>query len=170
MKTVTQLYVSPAPTTTIKRPVKELQGFNKTYLQPGEERTVTVAIDQQHATSYWDEIKKAWVSDAGTYGLHVGQSSQQLELHGASRVRTATTQAGSLQDMSSRDMTLVYGPDGRLLQQATLSGGSAMQLAGPPGQRGRRLSAESINFTLGDDGTTVTSLTGWTISQRCAAT
>jgi LPS export ABC transporter protein LptC len=84
---------------------------------------------------------------------------EHLELHGASRVRTATTAAGSLQEMSSRDMSLVYGPDGRLLRQATLSGGSAMQLAGPPGQRGRRLSAESINFTLADDGATVTSLT-----------
>lgn len=81
-----------------------------------------------------------------------------LELRGASRVTTTTTQPGGLEAMAARDINLAYAEDGRSLKQATLAGDGSLQLAGPAGQRGRRLSANWIDMVMAPDGTTVTTL------------
>lgn len=49
--TVVQLYISPAPTNTLSRPVKELKGFSKILLAPSEEKQVSIALDRL-ATSF----------------------------------------------------------------------------------------------------------------------
>jgi len=74
-----------------------------------------------------------------------------IELRGDSRV-TGGTGMGALQSMSSRDMNLDYRDDGRSLQQATLAGQSAIQLAGPGGTSGQRLSGEFLDIDLAPDG------------------
>ena len=74
-----------------------------------------------------------------------------IELRGDSRV-TGGTGMGALQSMSSRDMNLDYRDDGRSLQQATLAGQSAIQLAGPGGTGGHRLSGEFLDIDLAPDG------------------
>ena len=74
-----------------------------------------------------------------------------IELRGDSRV-TGGTGMGVLQSMSSRDMNLDYRDDGRSLQQATLAGQSAIQLAGPGGAGGQRLSGEFLDIDLAPDG------------------
>ncbi|CAK7210469.1 hypothetical protein SBRCBS47491_000794 [Sporothrix bragantina] len=70
---VLQVYVSPPPTTVIRRPVRELKAFHKvSLLQPGESRAVTLPpISLALATSYWDENRDAWLSEAGAYTVHV---------------------------------------------------------------------------------------------------
>lgn len=73
-----------------------------------------------------------------------------IELRGDSRV--SGTGMGALQSMAARDMNLDYGDDGRTLQQATLAGQSAIQLAGKGGVAGQRLSGEFIDITLAPDG------------------
>jgi lipopolysaccharide export system protein LptA len=83
---------------------------------------------------------------------------EQLELHGNSKVQAAAPQPGGLEAMSAGDMNLTYAPDGRSLRRATLTGEAVTQIAGPTGQRGRRLSAESTDFELAPDGATLTSL------------
>ena len=62
-----QVYVSPPPTSRIMRPTRELKGFKKVKLEPGEKREVTVSIPLSLATSYWDENRSAWLSEAGEY-------------------------------------------------------------------------------------------------------
>ncbi|EWC46559.1 hypothetical protein DRE_04282 [Drechslerella stenobrocha 248] len=73
---VVQVYVerTTATSRTIKRPVKELKGFNKVHLQPGETKTVTVtATDTDLAV--WGEVNGKWVVEAGEYKVLVGTSS-----------------------------------------------------------------------------------------------
>ncbi|PNH44390.1 hypothetical protein VD0004_g3302 [Verticillium dahliae] len=69
---VVQLYVSPAKETAVSRPGKELKAFDKSMLQPGESRTVELAVDLKVACSYWDENEVAWRMEPGTYGVLVG--------------------------------------------------------------------------------------------------
>ena len=70
---VLQLYVS-APNSPTQRPVKELHGFEKVYLQPGEEKDIQIKIDE-YATSFWDESEGKWCSEKGEYRVIVGSSS-----------------------------------------------------------------------------------------------
>ncbi|RDW93780.1 beta-glucosidase H [Aspergillus mulundensis] len=73
---VLQLYVA-APNSPTSRPAKELQGFAKVFLQPGEEKTVEIRIDK-YATSFWDEIEETWKSEAGVYEVLIGSSSEEI--------------------------------------------------------------------------------------------
>jgi beta-glucosidase len=62
---ILQLYIS-APNSPTQRPVKELYGFEKVSLQPGEEKEVEIGIDK-YATSFWDESEGKWCSEMGDY-------------------------------------------------------------------------------------------------------
>ncbi|KAL3492245.1 hypothetical protein BJX62DRAFT_224726 [Aspergillus germanicus] len=73
---VLQLYVA-APNSPTARPQKELQGFEKVFLQAGEERIVDIKLDK-YATSFWDEIEEMWKSEAGVYEVLVGTSSDDI--------------------------------------------------------------------------------------------
>ena len=73
---VLQLYIS-APCSPTPRPIKELHGFEKVFLHPGEEAEVHITVDK-YATSFWDEIESMWKSEPGTYEVLVGTSSQQI--------------------------------------------------------------------------------------------
>jgi beta-glucosidase len=73
---VLQLYIS-APESPTLRPAKELHGFEKVFLEAGEEKEVHIPIDQ-YATSFWDEIESMWKSEKGTYDVMVGLSSQEI--------------------------------------------------------------------------------------------
>lgn len=72
---VVQLYVSPASTTSVWRPQKELKGFKKIFLQPGESKEVQIEVDLKAACSYWDEQEGAWSLESGDYGVLVGSLS-----------------------------------------------------------------------------------------------
>ena len=74
---ILQLYVS-APNSPTQRPVKELHGFEKAYLQAYEEREVRIKIDE-YATSFWDESEGKWCSEKGEYKVIVGRSSVDAE-------------------------------------------------------------------------------------------
>nr|ATQ35958.1 beta-glucosidase [Talaromyces piceae] len=66
---VVQLWVQPPVTTGIKRPVRELKGFAKVYLEPGETKEVKIAVEKKLATSFWDEIRQSWASVEGEYSV-----------------------------------------------------------------------------------------------------
>lgn len=72
---VVQVYVSAPKSKNVGRPVKELKGFAKVYLEAGEKKQVDVQLELPSATSYWDEIEDQWCSEAGTYKIMVGDSS-----------------------------------------------------------------------------------------------
>lgn len=61
------------------RPEKELKGFAKVFLQPGEERRVQVALDDR-AFQYYHTGKNAWVEEGGAYQISVGASCRDIRL------------------------------------------------------------------------------------------
>ncbi|KAL4737499.1 glycoside hydrolase superfamily [Aspergillus similis] len=65
-----QLWVVPPPT-EVNRPVRELKGFTKVHLEPGESKDVEIVVEKKLATSWWDEKREAWVSEKGVYGVQV---------------------------------------------------------------------------------------------------
>jgi beta-glucosidase len=76
---VAQLYVSD-PSTKVVRPERELKGFEKVRLAPGETRHITLNLDAR-AFSYWDEAAHKWAIDPGKFIIRVGDSSENTPLH-----------------------------------------------------------------------------------------
>jgi beta-glucosidase len=77
---VAQVYVGDSQSRT-PRPPKELKGFAKTGLQPGETRHIALTLDDR-AFSYYDVATKQWRIDPGDFDILVGSSSDRIELHG----------------------------------------------------------------------------------------
>lgn len=75
---VVQLYVSD-PKSGEPRPVKELKGFDKVHLKPGETKTVTLALTRDDFM-YFSGKKRKWVFEKGDYIIRVGASSQDIRL------------------------------------------------------------------------------------------
>ncbi len=74
---VVQLYIRD-PKSSLPRPVKELKGFEKVTLQPGETKTVTFTIDKT-ALSFFDAGKHEWVAEPGDFEAIVGASSADIK-------------------------------------------------------------------------------------------
>ena len=62
---------------TAGEPPKQLKGFEKLLLRPGEERTVLVRLDAR-SFQYWNEKTDRWTRDGGTYRIMVGHSSRDI--------------------------------------------------------------------------------------------
>ncbi len=77
-KEVVQLYVSEMHP-TVDRPVRELKGFKKVALNPGEKKTVSFVIDES-AFSFWNAAKRKWTANSGKYEISIGSSSRDLRL------------------------------------------------------------------------------------------
>jgi beta-glucosidase len=75
---VAQLYVSD-PSAKAERPERELKGFAKVQLTPGETKHVTINLDAR-AFSYWDESAHKWTIDPGKFVIRVGDSSENTPL------------------------------------------------------------------------------------------
>ncbi len=73
---VVQLYISDLKS-SLPRPKKELKGFSKVYLQPGESREVSITIGSD-ALSYYDDAKRQWVCEPGDFEALIGNSSDHL--------------------------------------------------------------------------------------------
>ncbi|HEY1647086.1 MAG TPA: glycoside hydrolase family 3 C-terminal domain-containing protein [Terracidiphilus sp.] len=78
---VAQLYVSD-PSAKVDRPERELKGFQKLRLSPGETKHVTLNLDAR-SFSYWDESAHKWAIDPGKFVLRVGDSSENTPLETA---------------------------------------------------------------------------------------
>ncbi|MFZ0394094.1 MAG: glycoside hydrolase family 3 C-terminal domain-containing protein, partial [Terracidiphilus sp.] len=75
---VAQLYVSD-PSAKVDRPERELKGFEKVRLNPGETKHVTLNLDAR-AFSYWDASASKWTIDRGKFVIRVGDSSENTPL------------------------------------------------------------------------------------------
>ena len=76
---VAELYVSD-PSAKAKRPERELKGFEKIRMAPGETKHVTINLDAR-SFSYWDESTHKWTIDPGKFIILVGDSSENTPLH-----------------------------------------------------------------------------------------
>jgi beta-glucosidase len=77
-KEVVQLYVG-APPASVARPVRELKGFTKISLGPGDSERVTFRLDARDL-SYWSSRDRCWALAGGTYELLIGSSSRDHRL------------------------------------------------------------------------------------------
>ena len=75
-KTVVQLYVG-APETEVVRPVRELRGFEKIFLEAGEEKTVTFILGER-AFAYWNTLIHDWYAEEGTYKVMIGENADHM--------------------------------------------------------------------------------------------
>lgn len=71
-----QLYISDREA-SVERPVKELKGFQKVFLQPGETRQVSITIDKR-ALSFYDEASGGWKAEPGIFEALAGTSSDKI--------------------------------------------------------------------------------------------
>lgn len=75
---VAQVYVGD-PSAAVPRPVKELKGFSRVELQPGEQRRVSVSLDRR-SLAYWSTDTHGWKVDPGKFVVYVGNSSENVPL------------------------------------------------------------------------------------------
>ena len=83
---VVQLYVSH-PGSKVTRPVRELRGYQRVTLRPGETRTVYFGLPAS-SLAYWNEQTDRWVVEAEPVKLQVGASSADIRLERTIRVTT----------------------------------------------------------------------------------
>jgi beta-glucosidase len=96
---VAQVYVADEES-SVARPVRELKGFAKVRLAPGESERVTIVLDQR-SFAFWSERLRDWVVEGGLFTIAAGSSSRDLPLS-----HTIVVDAASLADPLSRMSTL----------------------------------------------------------------
>jgi beta-glucosidase len=74
---VVQMYIRDR-VSSVTRPVKELKGFEKVQLEPGETKTVSLAITPESLAFY--DIEMQWVVEPGEFSIMIGSSSRDSDL------------------------------------------------------------------------------------------
>jgi beta-glucosidase len=77
---VPQVYVGDPP--AVGEPPKQLKGFQRVYLSPGQSQKVTIALDPM-SFAYWNTGENEWMVRAGTYQVMVGSSSSDIAGQGS---------------------------------------------------------------------------------------
>jgi beta-glucosidase len=73
---VVQLYINDVKS-SLPRPLKELKGFAKVSLDPGESKDVSITIDNT-SLSFYDDKKSEWISESGAFNALIGNSSDNI--------------------------------------------------------------------------------------------
>ena len=95
---VVQVYVRDVEA-SVQRPHKELRGFAKVRLEPGETRTVEVRLEPR-AFAFWDVRRQAWVTEAGAFEILIGSSSAAIHAVIPVTVVESAALPSTLTDMS----------------------------------------------------------------------
>jgi len=77
---VAQLYVGD-PHSSVPRPPKELKGFAKVFLEPGETKRVSIPLDGR-SFAYYDVKSHAWKTEPGVFNIFVASSAADIQLEG----------------------------------------------------------------------------------------
>ncbi len=87
---VAEMYVhDPAP--KIDKPLRELKGFGKVDLLPGQTKTVTITL-RPRDLAYCDVRGRQWKADAGVYDVQIGSSSRDIRCQSLLRLSRTYTQ------------------------------------------------------------------------------
>jgi beta-glucosidase len=73
---VVQMYISD-PVASVARSVKDLKGFQKISLQPGETKEIKFEISTEELSFYNSDLKKIW--EPGKFLVHIGTNSSQVQ-------------------------------------------------------------------------------------------
>jgi beta-glucosidase len=83
-----QIYIQDVQS-SLPRPVKELKGFAKVSLKPGQKKKVSVPLDHS-AFAFYDPDKKGWLAEAGEFRILVGNSSRDIRLENGFKLAKTT--------------------------------------------------------------------------------
>jgi beta-glucosidase len=97
---VPQLYIHHISPVVV-RPLKELRGFTRIHLQPGESKIVTFWLPYEDLT-YYDELTRTFVVDNGSVEIMIGSSSEDIRLIDRIDVQGSTVSGTYRQDALSR--------------------------------------------------------------------
>jgi beta-glucosidase len=86
---IAELYVGEK-NPPVLRPIKELKGFQKVFLWPGQSRRVTLELDQR-SFAFFDTGRHLWVAKPDIYSILVGASSQDIRLNGQFKLQSELT-------------------------------------------------------------------------------
>jgi len=75
---VVQLYLHDIES-SVERPVKELKGFDKVYLAPGESKKISISLNTRDL-SFWDVNTNDWLAEAGKFEVMLGSSLSDIRL------------------------------------------------------------------------------------------
>lgn len=147
-KEVVQLYVSPADCDVV-RPAKELKGFEKVELAPGEKKTVHFVLDKR-AFAYWDVDDTEWIAESGEYGILIGASSRDIRQKAAVYVQSSSIRETVYTKESTFGEILKNPEKAKILMQ--MFGGMAgdMQKMMPKEGEDVAISAEMIRTMVAD--------------------
>ena len=81
---VVQLYIKD-PCSKVKKPIKQLKGFQRIHLRPGEKQTVSFVVPAKEL-AYWSTAKNDFQVDPGAYQIMIGRSSEDIQLSGILKV------------------------------------------------------------------------------------
>ena len=73
-----QLYVHDV-VASVKRPTRELRGFDRVSLQPGQTKTVSITVPVEKL-AFYDEKTHRFVVERGVFDIMVGSSSEDIRL------------------------------------------------------------------------------------------
>jgi beta-glucosidase len=81
---VVQVYVEDLRA-SLPRPVRELKGFRKVFLKPGETQAVAIPLGRE-AFEFYEPTRGGWLAERGLFRIHVGGSSRDIRLAGDFRL------------------------------------------------------------------------------------
>jgi len=81
---IPQLYIGDI-SCSVPRPIKELKGFSRVSLTPGETKNITIPFQKKNL-AFYDVNKKSWIVEPGEFKVYIGSSSQNIELEGTFKI------------------------------------------------------------------------------------
>jgi beta-glucosidase len=97
-----QVYVGELPTDVVETAPKQLAGFSKVTLEPGESKQITVDLARE-SLSYWDSYTDGWITPKGELEVYVGASLEDIRLD-----HTVTVKSSDKENASGISSTAVY--------------------------------------------------------------
>jgi beta-glucosidase len=139
-KDVVQLYVSDIES-TVFRPVRELKGFEKVSLNPGEVKTVSFTLDKR-AFAYWNKEIHDWHVETGEFVIEIAKSSRDIVLKQTVTVES-TVRLPVHYDMNTIIMDILADPKSGSLVKPLIN--SLKVIFMPQGDNGSSASKEAIS-------------------------
>ncbi len=113
-KEIVQVYVHDVESTAF-RPEKELKGFTKVHLEPGETTEASIELSRR-AFTFYDPSQRDWIVETGDFNILVGASSRDIRLSGTIRIESKQV---ATPPTHREDLEVYYNPQkGRKISQA----------------------------------------------------
>ena len=125
-KEVVQLYVS-AKGGTVIRPVRELKGFEKITLAPGETKTVRFTLDSR-AYAYWSMELHDWHVESGDYEIQIGRNAEDILLSKPVHVESETV-SPNVYTLNSTLGEIMADPKGNAVFEQAMAGMAGEEMA-----------------------------------------